>query len=308
LASLQEFEEISSEEFQWPLSSEVLINYSTWALIDKELQPSTVEAYLSSLATLHSMQGLQNENFKHILVKATIRGARKVGLNAQRKRPDRFVMSMQILKLLGHEIASSSWSKMSKQVVWAACCCAFFGCLRMGEILAKNQSTDRFSALRWEDISFSEGNHILIHLRQTKTSFEGDFVDLFEFPNEGCCPVSSLRALRKLAEEKENFSIGNPVFQFESGLLLTVEKFTDTVRKLLSGKLGRLSEHFSAHSFRAGLPSIIAKFPEIADATDIMHWGRWGSACYTSYTRLKLTQKQKLFAKIARALKSDCRN
>ena len=50
-------------------------------------------------------------------------------------------MSLPLLKLLGHEIAKADWTPENKAVVWSACTTAFFGSLRMGEILAKSPSS-----------------------------------------------------------------------------------------------------------------------------------------------------------------------
>ena len=48
----------------------------------------------------------------------------------------RLVMTLDTLKILGHEIAKTNWDTMNKQVVWAASCLAFFGSCRIGEILS----------------------------------------------------------------------------------------------------------------------------------------------------------------------------
>jgi hypothetical protein len=53
-------------------------------------------------------------------------------------KPSRKVVTIPILKLIGHEIAGLNWSSYSKQVYWAACCTSFFGSTRMGELLAEN--------------------------------------------------------------------------------------------------------------------------------------------------------------------------
>jgi hypothetical protein len=63
----------------------------------------------------------------------------------------------------------------------------------------------------------------------------------------------------------------------------------------------------SCHSFRAGLPSMMAEHPEEMSAEDIRHWGRLSSNSnsYQAYTRLKTNQKQKLYGKIVNALSVD---
>ena len=48
-------------------------------------------------------------------------------------------MTLELLKILGHEIAKTDWPENSKQVLWCACTTAFFGSFRLGEILPKSE-------------------------------------------------------------------------------------------------------------------------------------------------------------------------
>ena len=89
---------------------------------------------------------------------------------------------------------------------------------------------------------------------------------------------------------------------FSNGTLLTKQKFNETVKFLLCGKMGNICANITGHSFRAGIPSILAKFPELANDEHIMGWGRWCSKAYMGYTRLKLDQKFKMFMKIVHVL------
>ena len=50
--------------------------------------------------------------------------------------PTRKVMTLEILKIVGHEIAIADWCSDSKRVFWAACCLLFFGSFRVGEIFS----------------------------------------------------------------------------------------------------------------------------------------------------------------------------
>ena len=92
---------------------------------------------------------------------------------------------------------------------------------------------------------------------------------------------------------------------FKNGSLLTKNIFNEKVRNLLKGPLGEAGKNFSGHSFRAGIPSALAKYPELVSDNHIMGWGRWGSAAYISYTRLKNDQKRKIFGKISVVLNNS---
>ena len=58
----------------------------------------------------------------------------------------------------------------------------------------------------------------------------------------------------------------------------------------------------TCHSFRAGIPSVLAMFPDLVTSDQIKGWGRWQSDCYQLYTRLSLMEKESIFGKIKTAL------
>ncbi len=64
-----------------------------------------------------------------------LKGAKNLATYNEIFKPAKFVMSFHLLKLIGHEIAKSNWDKDKKLVIWTACCIAFFGSFRLGEIL-----------------------------------------------------------------------------------------------------------------------------------------------------------------------------
>ena len=109
------------------------------------------------------------------------------------------VMTIELLRILGHEIALADWSSDSKRVFWSACCTLFFGSFLIGEILSSSEkSFDPSSCLLCGDVKFRQ-NSILIHVKMPKVkSKEGDYVDLFEFEEKNCCPVGALWGLKKI--------------------------------------------------------------------------------------------------------------
>ena len=65
----------------------------------------------------------------------------------------RRVMRLQLLKLLGHQLALTVWSTNSKRVIWAACVLAFFGSFHFGEILAKEmEKFNPMEKLLWSEL------------------------------------------------------------------------------------------------------------------------------------------------------------
>jgi len=214
-------------------------------------------------------------------------------------------MSLELLKLLGHQISETGWKEDSIRTVWCLCCLLFFGSFRIGELLSNwDNKFDMLTTLVWGDIKFFH-NSVRIHVRFPKIfSALGVKIDIFEFKGHGCCPVTCLSELRKFKEISEENSL-EPVFKFESGVLLTPQKFNSILRDLLFPILGKVAYKFSSHSFRAAIPSLLASCPDVASNDDIMNWGRWDSNAYLRYTRLKLSQRKSTFEKICSVLSSQ---
>ena len=218
----------------------------------------------------------------------------------------RRVVTFPMLRTIGHKIAQSGWDPLAKQVIFTACTTAFFASTRMGEILACEEANfDPSSNLTWGDVLDTSIGSILIRLKQPKSGErEGEFIDLFPFPGYHCCPVKALRLLAVLQKEAGIFNHGQPVFKFASGRFLTQTHFNKVLADLLKDICAPGVNTISCHSFRAGIPSTLSMFPELASSDDIKGWGRWKSDCYTRYTRLQLTQRASIFSQIATALHS----
>lgn len=285
----------------WPLNHTILCSFTVWACNERKLKSSSISSYLSSLKTIHSLQNLDCSAFDNFTLKSLIRGKENQEIYSTEGNCSRRVMTLPLLKLLGHEIAISKWGENSKQTVWAALTIAFFGSFRMGEILSQEES--KFSpkdTLLWGDIKFLDLNHILIHIKTPKSRLpQGEFVDIFSFTGHGVCPVAALVALR---DSQHSIDPNSPVFSFQNSINLTKRTVNSILPQLLLPHLGSESSNISGHSFRAAIPAILACHPEEANSSDIMGWGRWKSDAYQCYTRLKLDQKRGAFQKISNLL------
>ena len=244
---------------------------------------------------------MQTNQFDSYYVQTVIKGGENLEIYKHEAKATRKVMSLPLLKLLGHEIYLTNWSSNSKQVLWTACTLAFFGSFRMGELLPQKTTNNCLDdTLLWNDVKMYDTDHILVNVKMSKCNKSGEFVDIFGFEGEGVCPVKAIKELKKsIVHANPN----KPVFMFETGICLTLRNFNETVRSLLEPHLGQASSQISGHSFRAGIPAVLAKFPDISNSTEIMGWGRWKSSAYLVYTRLKVDQRRKIFKKITRLLK-----
>jgi hypothetical protein len=286
-----------------PLSQNIVSRYVHWLSSVKNLKHTSVVTYVNYLSTILKLKG-EDVTFLHSYTTKTMLTVIKMSQTTTvAPTPTRKVMTIHLLKILGHEISISNWELDSKRVVWTASCVLFFGSFRVGEILSTNENSfDKTSCLLWGDLKF-ESESILIHLKSPKVmkNVGGDFVDVFKMKGSTCCPVEALKGLKENGVFKNDLE--KPVFAFSSGKLLTPAVFNSTIRTLLRPHLGSLSSEFSSHSFRAGIPSALAMHPDTGLKDQIKGWGRWDSDCYQRYTRLRHDQRKTIHDKVCQLLK-----
>ena len=108
--------------------------------------------------------------------------------------------------------------------------------------------------------------------------------------------------LRKMSVEMGRGGCHLPVFSFSSGRGLTKTCMNEKLKYLL-GDFEDENHKISGHSFRAGIPSALASFPDKNRITDILDWGRWEQTeTYKKYTKMDRDRKRKLFDKIVTCL------
>ncbi len=293
----------SGIELNWPIKIEVVNVFTNWALTSKKLKASTVESYLKSLSLIHKLKGFPIDDCLNYVNTLLLKGAKNLEVYSK-SHSRKNVMTLPLLKILGHGIATSNWSVFMKQTFWTVACLAFFGSLRMGEIIAsKVDNFDPGTILSWKDVKVREKS-LLIHIKSPKSRNRGgDFVDIFEFAGHGCCPVKAFKVFEKMVRERGFYSETAPVFRLENGKLFTKTFFNQTVAGILNKRrFKNLDVNITGHSFRAAIPAMLARFPELSSGEEIMGWGRWGSKAYLSYTRLKIDQKKKIYDKIVSVL------
>ena len=149
------------------------------------------------------------------------------------------------------------------------------------------------SELTWNDVKIHRKS-ISINIKYPKSSPSFlEKVYLFNFKLKKFCPV---RNLKKLLSKENLFSRFFPVFRLNSKSFLTQK----AVNNFLKSNFKNV--YIRGHSFRAGIPTSIANFPDISNDSHIMGWGRWQSKTFSTYQKAKKKQKRLIFRKIERAL------
>jgi hypothetical protein len=236
LNNLTKFEVDSKILVKWPINIETIRSFAVWCVEKKKLKSETVKSYISAIKLAHTLQGLECVNFsKDKILCMILDGAKNLQRTDVCTNSKRKVVTLQTLLVLGHRIAISSWSSSSKIVFWSLCTVAFFTSARMGELLCKAENCfDKTSDLLWKDVLIGK-DHAIIHLKNPKSKKpEGEFLDVFKFNSEKCCPYLSLTALRNFQIKNNFFDRNLPVFRFDSGKNLTQNVVNTTLKSLLS--------------------------------------------------------------------------
>ncbi len=302
--ALEDYQAFTAARLAWPLQQAAIRGFATYLITVKGLKTTSVRTYLSSLVCLHKLKGFNNFKLEDNLLAAILRGAENLQLAGPAAKPNnRRVMTMALLRHLGHRLAGSGWEKTATQSIWAACLVAFFGTMRMGELLAADEAwADPSSTFTWADVKYRPtSDSFLLRIKLSKMrSPEGEYIDIFPFKKiRGCCPVAALKRQHSLQRELQKGRPEDPVFIYPSGKLVTTEALNRALKILLEDVVDYSRDSITCHSFRAGLPSLISQHPDLMSSEDVKGWGRWSSEAYTRYTRLKNDQKFKIFQKIA---------
>ena len=173
-------------------------------------------------------------------------------------------------------------SSHSNIMLWAACCLAFFGFLRVSKFTVPCHGTcDPGTHLSLDDIFFDNGDKpcpITVFIKQSKTDPFRKGVTLYlGATNHPVCPVTD--ALPYLALRSSH---PGPLFLTKEGKGLAHQSFSTLLDVILADL--RLQPHdYNANSFRIGAATTAAQ----ADIPDrcIKTLGRWKSDAYQKYIR-----------------------
>ena len=302
LNCLEDFELESGLVLSWPVTPDIVSNFLHWCVFDRKLKPSSIVSYMSHIKLIHNLRGLDGSACDDFACKVQIRGAKNLQFYEPNQTNIKKVMSLPLLKIFGHNLASTDWSNHSKSVVWAAACTAFFGSFRFGELLSKEENSfNAFETLMWSDVKFFDDRSIQVHNKIPKNrTKDGEFISIFPFLQDTCCPVQAIVCLFNSAKEKNLED--RPVFTFENGSHLTLSKMNNFIVSFLEPQLGDQANFYSCKSFRAALPSALASHPHQENDVFIKRWGRWNSEAFERYTRLSHSAKREIFARFAAAL------
>ena len=133
-------------------------------------------------------------------------------------------------------------------MLWAACCTAFFGFLRIGEITVPSDSGfDPGTHLSLADVAFdhaTDPTQLQISIKQSKTDpFRKGVTLTLGRTRSQLCPVAAMPSYLVKRGQKPG-----PLFQFQNGTPLTRQRFVHHIHSALE-KSGVDPTKYNGHSF-----------------------------------------------------------
>jgi len=262
-----------------PVSQSLLCSYISHLAISG-LAHGTIKTYLAAIRYMQISQDLPEPRADPMpKLSLVLRGIQRSKTGSAGK--PRLPISPTILRQL-----KALWAGQAMDfniiMLWAACCTAFFGFFRMGELTSPTMANrGPVDCVSVGDVAVDDRNNpslVRIHLRKSKTDQLGKGADIYlGRTDEDLCPVAALLAYMAVRGGEPG-----PLFRLCDGRWLTKEIFVARVRYALS-VLGYDSTSYAGHSFRIGAATAAAE-RGIEDSI-IKILGRWESSAYQLYVR-----------------------
>lgn len=232
---------------------------------------SKMNRRLAAMAFLYKLRGLRDVS-KEFLVRQAMKGFRRGRVVRDTRRPVSFELLQDLVGIL-HRVCSSPYEV---HLFTAAFSLAFFGALRIGELVSKNKRGD--GGLLFSEVQIAEDS-IQLRISRSKTDQlgRGVYVTLFKVLPETVCPVL---AVQRFAQFRKG--VQGTFLQHEDGSSLSRFQFVAIFKRCLL-TVGMPASQYNTHSFRVGAATEASRWglsPEI-----VKRIGRWESDRFKIYVR-----------------------
>ena len=255
-------------------------------MANRGVQESTISAYLSGIRFALLSAGHECDNLRSPVVKQVLKGIHNLRRDPRVKamKKTRRAMTTSHLKLLGHALATSKLSEYTRSAIWAVALLAFWGALRIGEVLCPLAGAfDEQSSLLVSDVRISQKVTKLWIRSPKKCTPSGDIIEVFPVPDSSLDPIKAVLNFYEMRKHIHGDEAGVPFFIEEDGKCFTKKKFNKLLRTLLDPFILGDRDKLCGHSFRSGLATLM----EAAGMSeeDIKAWGRWSSEAFRRYCK-----------------------
>ena len=269
-----------------PASEDILCKFVSW-VSQEGLKHRTIKTYLSAIRYLHIRSGLPDPFASRMpRLGYTLKGVKRVEAEKGVGQRSRLPITPPLLRKL-KGVWERSAEHCDTKMIWAACCMAFFGFLRVGEMTVPGEGAyDASVHLSFDDVAIddtSSPSYVRVHIKRSKTDPFRLGVDLFlGRTRTDLCPVAAI-----LSYLVARGAGPGPFFRFTDGRPLTRSRFVVWVREALADA-GVDAGRYCSHSFRIGAATTAAA-RGIEDSI-IKTLGRWESVAYLQYVRIPRQQ------------------
>uniref|UniRef100_A0ABM5GDC1 Integrase/recombinase xerD homolog n=1 Tax=Pogona vitticeps TaxID=103695 RepID=A0ABM5GDC1_9SAUR len=268
-----EFRKIMQLDHTWPAPVEHLLQFSV-ALHNKGLAPSTIQGKLAAVGFYAKANGFRDFSGDFRIRKMLEGWAREKG----KVEDDRTPISPVILERLGELWGVVCGDGYEKVLFHAAALVAFFGAMRISELVALGKGDVSRNALQFDDVMV-QGEQVVVRIRSSKAdqTGRGCHLRMGRCSRESICPVKAVKEFISFRGTGQGY-----FFQHADKSPLTKYQFWRLTDMALE-RLGVKHMRFGTHSFRIGAASTAAALGYSVE--QIKQIGHWSSKCYHKYVR-----------------------
>ena len=262
-----------------PICEDTLLLFVTY-LAQQHLSYPTIQVYLSAVRHNQITTGKSWPTAAPRL-NYVLKGIRKSSAITNQPK-ERLPITFPIMTRL-HAVFSRTSGDFTDIMIWAACCLAYFGLLRVSEFTTSSPNLyDPLKDLLLSDVALdnrASPSLIQVNIKQSKgDQFRKGAMIYLGKTGHAVCPVQAL--VQYLSRRG---GAPGPLFLFSDGKWLTRQAFSKALNNALE-ELQMDSSQFNTHSFRIGAATS-AKQVGISDS-HVKALGRWQSNAYQKYVRL----------------------
>ncbi|XP_069812969.1 uncharacterized protein [Dendropsophus ebraccatus] len=257
-------------------------NATTWAFLEKlrvqGASAAVAKKRLAGVSFMLRLWGLPDVT-KDLALQLVLRGWKKEVVKRDARRAISFILLQQLLGSLSG-LCSSPYEI---RLFHAAFSLAFFGALRVGELVAASRSAP--PGLRIADVVVLSDS-LRIFIRKSKTDIYANGAWLSVFSLQGpYCPVGIVRQYKQSLPLSASSAPSSHFLVHEDKSPLTKFQFVSMLKKCLF-VAGLNPTEFGTHSFRIGAATVADSLGMPGES--VKRIGRWASDCYKRYVRPNL--------------------
>ena len=243
-------------------------------LYKRGLAPSTIQGKLSAVAFQAKSNGYRDTTGDFRVRKMIEGWSKERGRTLDTRAP----ISPDILERMCTQWRTLCRDEYEISLFHAASLIAFFGALRISELVAQGKADKVRAALQWGDVKV-QGARVELLIRRSKADQRGKGRQLVLglCSNKSICPVRAVNTYLEYRGSEPGY-----FFQHADKSPLTKYQFWKLTGLALQA-VGIRGARFGTHSFRIGAASTAAAMGY--STQDIKRLGRWSSSCYKRYIR-----------------------